>query len=255
MNIKGLKRLQQHVPELNSVSGLAKPLLGISAVFAVTSLFFLAADRYFAAWMPDGEILVFALGMLVLSGLFSQKERFGRAYGEQAYRRAFARYVIPGFGIIFASLAHLSYIAGPAIPSLWWTPWLKGLGYLSVGIGALLGLRTVEAAGFDGLLMLYVYYPEEGILLKSGIYDTIRHPIYAAAQDIGFGLALIHANWYALLVAVLLPLFYAGWIRLVEEPDLIKRFPNYAEYRRRVPAFWPAPGNTFKLWRLLVGGR
>ncbi len=239
---------------LNTPWGLLRPLLALTAVFVLASLFFLAADRYFAEWMPDGEIVILALGLLILSRFFSQKARYVQSYGEGAYSTAFARFAIPGMGLVFASIAHLGYIAGPDIPNLWWTAWLKGLGYLLVGVGLLLCLRAAQTAGFDSLLMLYVYYPQEGMQLRSGIYRTIRHPIYAAAQNIGFGLAFIHANWYALLVAVLLPLFYAGWIRLVEEPELLRRFPDYAQYRREVPAFAPAPADLWMFWRCLLRG-
>lgn len=244
-----MQSLRRHVPTLNTPSGLLRPLLGIAAVFVLTSLFFLAADHYFAEWMPDGEIVVFAVGLLILSRFFSQKARY-----EQTYGRAFALYAIPGLGIVFACIGHLAYIAGPGIPDLWWTPWLKGLGYVLVGLGVLLCFRALETAGFDTLLMLYVYHPREGMPLRSGIYRTVRHPIYAAAQHIGFGLALIHANWFALLVAVLLPLFFAGWIRLVEEPELLRRFPAYAQYRREVPAFTPAPASLVRFWQCLLTG-
>ena len=254
MSIKGLQVLRRHVPSLNGRWGLLRPLLAILAVFALTGLFFLSADRYFVAWMPDGEIVILALGLLILSRFFSQRARYEQIYGERAYSMAFARFAIPGLGIVFASIAHLAYIAGPDIPNLWWTAYVKGLGYLLVGIGILLCVRVLETAGFDCLLMLYVYYPQEGVHVRSGIYRTVRHPIYAAAQNIGFGLAFIHANWYALLVALLLPLFYAGWIRLVEEPELLKRFPGYAEYRREVPAFAPLPADLGNFWRCLLTG-
>ncbi len=255
MKVRGLDALQRHVPELRMGRGMLLAPLGIAAVGVLTVLFFLAADRYFAEWMPDGEIVVLALGLLILSRFFSQRKRYQDKYGEAAYSRAFARLAIPGLGIIGASLAHLAFIAGPDIPAVWWKPWLQALGYLFLLSGLLLWLRAMTAAGIDSLAMLHVYYPDEGSRMGSGIYALLRHPIYAAAQDIGFGLALIHASWYALLVAVLLPVFFWGWIRLVEEKDLLERFPDYAEYRKRVPAFGPTPANFIKFWRMLVTGR
>ncbi len=255
MKVRGLDALQRHVPELRTVRGLMLAPLGIAAVAALTILFFLAADRYFAEWMPDGEIVVLALGFLMLSRFYSQRKRYQELYGEGAYARAFVQFAVPGLGIIAASLAHLAFIAGPDIPDVWWKPWLQAVGYLFLLSGLLLWLRAVATAGIDSLAMLYVYYPAEGSRMGSGINALLRHPIYAAAQDIGFGLALIHASWYALLVAVLLPIFFWGWVRLVEEKDLLERFPDYAEYRKRVPAFGPTPANLFKFWRMLVVGK
>ncbi len=226
----------------------------MAAVFAATSLFFLAADRYFAEWMPDGEIVVLALGFLLLTRFFSQRKRYQEKYGNRAYEQAFARFNIPGLGIVAASIGHLAYIAGPEIPNLWWKQWLVGIGIVLVGLGLLLWLRTVMSFGLDSLMMLYVYHPEQGKRFGDGIYKFMRHPIYAATMDIGFGLALIHGNWYALLVALILPLFFAGWVRLVEERELIERFPDYIEYRRRVPAFSPRLHDLWRFARWLVLG-
>jgi len=254
MNIKGLDSLRRHVPELNRPGGILRPLLAIGLVFLLTTLFFVAADRGFVEWMPDGEIVVLALGFLILSRFFSQRKIYRQKYGELAYRNAFARFSIPGLGITMASIGHLAYIAGPEIPNLWWESWLVVLGWLLLWIGLTLWMRSVTTLGLDNGAMLYVYYPEESRTVDSGLYSLVRHPIYAAALDIGLGLALIHANWYALLVALILPLFFAGWIRLVEEPELIERFPQYLDYRKRVPAFWTKPTDIAKFYRYLIAG-
>jgi protein-S-isoprenylcysteine O-methyltransferase Ste14 len=254
MKVQGLESLVGHVPELRTLRGWLRALLDIVAVFVLTTLFFMAADRYFPEWMPDGEIVILALGFLLLSRFFSQTQRYRQMFGEGAYLKAFERFSLPGVGIITASIAHLAYIAGPDLPGVWWRAWLIALGYVLVIVGVLIWWRAVTSAGIDCLLMLYVYFPSEGSEIRSGIYSVVRHPIYAAAQNIGFGLALIHANWYAFLVALLLPLFFAGWVRLFEEPELLQRFPDYAEYRKRVPAFGPAPANIPKFGRFLLIG-
>jgi protein-S-isoprenylcysteine O-methyltransferase Ste14 len=254
MNTTGVDLLRRHAPELARPGGLLRPLLAIGIVFLLTSLFFAAADRGFVEWMPDGEIVVMALGFLILSRFFSQKAAYRQQYGELAFQNAFTRFNIPGLGIIMASIVHLAYIAGPDIPDLWWKSWLGVLGWILLLIGMRLWLGSVEAFGLDNLSMLYVYYPEESRTVKSGIYSLIRHPVYAATMDIGFGLALIHGNWYALLVALILPIFFAGWIRLVEEKELIERTPDYADYRKRVPAFWPRLIELPRFFRFLIKG-
>ncbi len=255
LQVKGREALERHVPRWRTALGFLSVPLGIAAVALVTTLFFLAVDSYFVEWEPDGEIVILALGFLILSRFFSQRKRYLQKYGEQAYSVAFTRFFITGLGIIVAAIAHLGYIAGPEIPVVWWRPWLNGLGYLLVISAILLLLRVVQSVGFDSLLMLYVYFPAEGTRFSAPLYGLVRHPIYAAAQDIAFGLALIHANWYGLLVALLVPLFFAGWIRLFEEPELIERYPEYVEYRKRVPAFGPTPANIGKFWRTLLTGK
>ena len=252
MKIKGFDILREHAPELESRWGRWRPMLSIGGVFVLTTLFFIAADRDFAEWMPDGEIVVLTLGFLVLSRFFSQREVYRRKYGELSYRMAFRRFYVPGVGIIMASIAHLAYIAGPGIPHIWWKPWLVAAGWLLVLLGAALGLRTAPVAGIDNLAMLHIYHPAEADLLKSKIYSTVRHPLDSAALAIGFGLALIHANWYGLLVGLILPIFFAGWVRLIEEPELMRRFASYVDYRRRVPAFWPKPSGWLDFFKYLI---
>jgi protein-S-isoprenylcysteine O-methyltransferase Ste14 len=252
VRIKGFDILREHAPELDSRWGRWRALLSIGGVFALTTVFFMAADRGFAEWMPDGEIVVLAIGFLVLSRFFSQREVYRRKYGELSYWMAFVRFYVPGTGIVMASIAHLAYIAGPGIPDIWWKPWLVAAGWLLVLLGAKLGLRAVEVAGIDNLAMLHVYYPSESEFVKSKIYSAVRHPLDSAALDVGFGLALIHANWYGLLVALILPIFFAGWVRLIEEPELIRRFASYVDYRRRVPAFWPKPSGWLAFFKYLI---
>ena len=141
MKLKGINQLIQHVPELQTVRGKMIPILSFIAVFATTSAFFLLVNWRFSEWMPDGEIVVMAIGFLLLSRFFSQKKRYQEKYSELAYRHAFMRFIIPGLGILFASIAHMGYMVGPEIPDIWWRVDLIFLGYLFITIGAVLWLR------------------------------------------------------------------------------------------------------------------
>ncbi len=254
MNIKGMDALRKHVPELQNQTGLALAISALAAVLIATTLFFILVDSRFSEWMPDGEIVILALGLLIMSRFFSQKKTYKQKYGDLAYRNAFLRFNIPGLGIVFASIAHLGYMSGVEIPDLWWKPILIGIGCVFVVSGVLLWVRTVAVFGMDNLTMLYVYFPEESRITNSSIYQVLRHPIYAAALDIGFGLAMIHANWYSLLVALILPIFITGWVRLVEEKELLDRFPGYSDYRKRVPAFLPRLRDYKVFFRFLISG-
>jgi protein-S-isoprenylcysteine O-methyltransferase Ste14 len=252
--LKGVRELRAEAPEFKTKAGAARTIgIGV-AVFLLTSAFFVAVDRLYPEWMPDGEILLAALGFLVLSRFFSRRQIFERRYGDRAYGRALQAYVMPGLGIIAASIGHLAYIPGPAIPELWWKPVVLGIGWLALAIGISLWLRAVQALGVDALFMLYVYHPNAGVHAQSGIYGLMRHPVYGAALRVAAGLALIHANWYALLVLPVLWLFFVGWITFVEERELVNRSPEYAAYRRRVPAFGPLPRHIAQFWCLLLMG-
>lgn len=254
MKLKGLAELQQHVPEYRTTRGISIAILYMVVVIFLTTLFFILVDTKFIEWLPDGEIIILALGLLIMSRFFSQKRNFQQKYGELAYRYAFTRFIIPGLGIVIASIAHLGYITGPEIPAIWWRPILAIVGWILVVIGAILWFRSVAVLGVDNLTMLYVYFPGESRMADLSIYQILRHPIYSAALDLGIGLSFIHANWYGLVVALILPIFMIGWVRLVEEKELVERFPDYVEYRKHTPAFWIKPQALVKFYRFLIFG-
>lgn len=252
--LAGLDRLQAHFPALRTPAGRVAVLAGAASVLGATTGFFLLVDKYFAEWLPDGEIVILALGFLLLSRFFSQKDRYLARFGEQAYARAFTAFGIPGLGIVGASLAHLAYMPGPLVPDVWWKPVLVGIGGICLVIGALLWWRAVNALGVDYLTMVYVYHPEDRRVVNSGLFGVIRHPVYAAAVHISIGLACVHAAWYSLLVALIVPLFFLGWIVLVEEKELVKNVAGYAAYQRSVPALVPRIRDLGTYWRILLLG-
>jgi protein-S-isoprenylcysteine O-methyltransferase Ste14 len=248
----GIERLRLHFPAVRTKAGTVGVLASALGVIAATTAFFLLVDRYFAEWLPDGEIVILALGFLILSRFFSQKDRYFARFGELAFARAFSAFAIPGLGILFAAVAHLGYMPGPLLPPVWWKPIVVGFGWLVLLIGGLIWWRAVSTLGVDTLTMLYVYFPAERRVVNSGMYKMLRHPVYAAALHIASGLALLHASWYSLLTVVILQLFFFGWIRLVEEPELVRQLPSYEEYRSKVPAFAPRLRDLGKFWRLLM---
>ncbi len=255
MEFKGLDQLRRHVPELQTRSGEVRVGLAILGLFALVTIFFLWVDRGFPEWMPDGEIVVMAIGFLFMSLFFSRKKLYQQKYGELAYRNAFARFVIPGLGIIAAAVAHVGYMPGPEIPdAVWWKAILIWAGWVFVIAGTAVLMRGIMTFGADNLSLLYVYFPDEGHLVDTKIYSALRHPTYAGVLRIGIGLGLLNCNWFSLIIAVLLPLGLTGWIRLVEEKELLERFPSYTDYRKHVPAFWLKPRDLPKFIRFIVLG-
>src|SRR5512135_784420 len=104
MKLQGFDSLKSHVAAFRTPRGVLPYCLGILGVILLTGLFFWAADRYFAEWMPDGEIVILALGFLLLSRFYSQRKRYLKEYGAVAYSKALVRFGIPGLGIITASI-------------------------------------------------------------------------------------------------------------------------------------------------------
>lgn len=254
MKLKGFDEIAKHVPDLNSTGGRTKLALRFGGFFILTTAYFIISDQI-PTWTMDSQIVVMALGYLILSRFFTQKKIFIEKYKEMAYRQAFVKFAIPGLAIIFAALAHITYMNGPKFTQPVITTVLSALGWLCVVVGAILFVRSLFTFGIDYITMVYTYFPEEGHIVNNNIYSVLRHPIYAGALRFGIGLACLNMGIYALSFAILLPLGLTGWIRLVEEKELLERFPDYVEYRKNTPAFWPKITKLPAFFNFLFTGR
>ena len=254
MQLKGFERLAQHVPELTTRGGSLKIAAYFSGVFAVATTYFILTDQI-PTWTLDSQIVIMALGYLILSRFFTNKKPYLEKYGEAAFRLAFGRFCVPGLAIIFASIAHISYMNGPKFTQPTLVTIFTWAGWVFMLIGTALCLRAVFTFGIDNLTMLYVYFPAEGKIINSSIYGIIRHPVYAGALRIAFGLAFLNLGIYPLTFVVLLPLGVFGWLRLVEEKELLERIPAYAEHRKKIPAFFPYPNHITGYFKFLFTGK
>ncbi len=242
MEWKGASQIREHTPDSQKRGLWTRAALIFFSGFLLISLFFLWVDHVFPEWMPDGEIIFLALGFSISALFYSQKQNYLERYGASAYRKAFLRIYLPGSAIVFGSLVHLLYMPGPQIPALWWKTVLVVFGACFTLSGLALLLRAFQSIGIDELFLYHVYFPEEGRMPVAGLYEYLRHPISSGCLQLGIGLALVSGGWYSLLMAILLPLGFTGWVRLVEEKELLRRFgQTYSEYRKRTPAFWIQP--------------
>lgn len=255
MNFNGMDILSRHVPELNSAGGRVRILFTALTMFALVTVYFIATD-HIPTWSIDSQIIIIALGFLVMRLFFSRKQAYEEKYKELAYRNAFMHYAMPGLALLLAAVAHAGYMNGPDIPQGWWTIVFFASGWFMLCIGSLLWIRSVFAFGADNLALLYVYRPEEARLINSSIYKVLRHPVYAGVLRVGIGLALLNGNANAIAFAILMPLGFAGWCRLVEEKELIERFGQpYLDYRKHTPAFWPRLSDLGTFFKFLITGR
>ncbi|MBI5965508.1 MAG: isoprenylcysteine carboxylmethyltransferase family protein [Chloroflexi bacterium] len=254
MNIEGMDMLTKHVPELNSTGGKLRIAIYVLGMFALVTAYFIITDNI-PTWSIDSQIIIIALGYIVLSFFFSRRQAYKEKYKELAYRNAFAHYGVPGLALIMSAVAHTGYMNGPFVPRGWWTMIFIALGWLMLLVGAGLWVRGILAFGMDNLGLLYVYFPDEGKIVDSNIYSVLRHPVYAGVLRVIIGLALLNGNANSLAFIFFAPLGLTGWIRLVEEKELIERFgQSYLDYRNRVPAFWPRLGDLGKFFKFLLTG-
>ncbi len=77
-------------------------------------------------------------------------------------------------------------------------------------------------------------------LVVGGLYRYVRNPMYVALPALITGQGLVLGQPGLLIYAAVLWVFSAAFVRLREEPLLVRRFGSeYETYRRHVPAWLP----------------
>jgi len=110
------------------------------------------------------------------------------------------------------------------------------MGTVLLILGSILGIAGVWALGTNRTPLPQPR--ESSTLVQHGIYAHLRHPLYTSVMLLSLGWSLVWQSWPSLGSAlILIPFFYAKAIR--EEQSLRKKFPDYANYQRRVPRFIP----------------
>lgn len=135
-------------------------------------------------------------------------------------------FVLAVFYLWIARPAPWSVLAGAAIAVL-------GLGIRALASGA---IRKNET------------------LATSGLYAYTRNPLYLGSIVIAGGFALAARSW--VVAVVLLVMFLVIYLPVIrgEENFLRSRFPEFAEYERRVPRLVPRIGKAFSEQEATDGG-
>lgn len=144
-------------------------------------------------------------------------------------------YVVGQF-ILFAILFAIPFLT---VDSIWPAPW----DVVGVVLGLFLG---VVGAGLimAGLLSLgqnltAVPHPkDDATMVEHGAYKIVRHPIYSGIILGGIGWGLLMNSLPALVLALVLFIFFDVKSRR-EENALCCKFANYTQYQQRVRKLIP----------------
>lgn len=122
---------------------------------------------------------------------------------------------------------------------LWTTPF-TWLGPIVGGILLAAGVLLLMAAIFRlGSNLTPVPYPKEhGILVETGPYRLVRHPMYCGGILIAFGWALLIHGWLTISYAIIMLVFFDVKSRR-EEQWLKEKFLGYGSYQKRVRKLIP----------------
>ena len=112
----------------------------------------------------------------------------------------------------------------------------------SIGGAALVlsGMLLIVACGLRmGANFSAVPYPkDQAVLIETGPFHFVRHPMYSGAIIMALGWALWVHNWLTLGYALVLFVFFDIKSRR-EEQWLIAKFSGYADYQKRVRKLVP----------------
>lgn len=109
------------------------------------------------------------------------------------------------------------------------------------GIAMIAAGLIILFAGFKGLGKSLTANPvpsEEGVLVTTGIYSIVRHPIYLGLLVTTLGLVVSSGVWSQIIVWIALAILLTYKMRW-EEVLLIKKYKGYAQYMSKVPALIP----------------
>jgi protein-S-isoprenylcysteine O-methyltransferase Ste14 len=143
-----------------------------------------------------------------------------------------------GAWVIGQSLLLLAVaIAAP----VWSGQWPKGvsvtLGSIAILYAAWTGLSGVARLGRNRTPRPAPL--ADSVLVTTGIYARMRHPLYAAMMAMAVGWACFWSSVVALIIAAALMLFLHAKARF-EERLLCAKFENYPDYSSQVPRYIPA---------------
>ncbi len=82
-----------------------------------------------------------------------------------------------------------------------------------------------------GLFTIKTFESYDGELITTGIYSIIRHPMYLGFILWLIGFPVFFKGYFSMILALLFMVNILFW-RYLEEKELEKRFPDYADYRR-----------------------
>ena len=138
------------------------------------------------------------------------------------------------WGWLALAARNLDYSMGGPLPAM-----LRPAGLVLLSLGAVLAATCVGLFIGPGRGTPAPFDPPREFV-ASGPYRWTRNPMYLGAAAVLLGLGLWWQSPGAASLSAVLLILAHGFVLLVEEPSLTRRFgESYLEYRSRVPRWIP----------------
>ena len=113
------------------------------------------------------------------------------------------------------------------------------IGIVGVGVIALGAIILVTSFVRLGKSLTANPVPkDDGVLVTSGLYGRVRHPIYFGLLVLAFGVVL-DAGWWPQIIIALMLYFLLNIKAQFEEDLLRQKYPEYKAYALKTPRFFP----------------
>lgn len=252
MDPSALKRLAQYLG-FSSLCGVQLFFLTFILGGLALARFLPLLDRHIPGGAPITQIFLEALWFaLMVFGLLKNRKPYREKYGEKAYQKIAFRFFLPAAMLMLAGILRGVWVEGEGLRAVpFWLRLILGIYCLLLGLT--LEFRGVVSLGVDRIAFVYTVFPERGTRVESQLYEFLRHPIYSAMTHMALGVALLSGKLSGLFCFPVFALKIWLWSK-VEEKELTQRFgESYADYRKRVPAFFPRLRRQPEYLRLLFG--
>lgn len=124
-----------------------------------------------------------------------------------------------------------------SVPLAPWPLVITGATLIAISLGVL--LHAFARFALEGLGTPAPIAPTDRLVV-GGIYRHVRNPMYVAVLSIILGQALIFASWQLAAYAAIMGATMATFVRVYEEPVLLRQYGDaYEAYRANVPGWLP----------------
>lgn len=221
---------------------LVVQIAGLFVAFAL--VLFIPAGTL--AWAAGWTFLILFFGFVVATSIWLLRHSPGllaeRMTGaENPDRKSWDRVFHLLAGIVF--FAWLALMALDAARFHWsqMPPWLQGAGAILLLFSFALFFLTFRENAYLSPAVR-VQSDRGQVVVSTGPYRHVRHPMYAAFILYALGTTLLLGSWYGFLPALVLIVMVA-WRATREERTLREELPGYVEYMatvkyRLIPYLW-----------------